>query len=169
MATVTIVPLYAELVSFGTFGNTLYYAFTGKSSSIKTPNRKRRRQYAYALGQADPIDLLAGGRPQRDNPESQWTYHVVVPDGTTSDALGAYYVEHEYNKLEAFLNGTNDDGTDGSLQTLAVNAYKADGTFQVVTAPAALVDVDYTDVDRGPFYCPFTLTFTLFGPFTYTA
>lgn len=155
-----VVPVFGELVNFGT------YTFAGRSSSLKAPNLKRRRQDAYSLGSYNPVDLLAGGRAQRDNAQVQWTYHIVAPEGS-SETAGAYYIEHQINLILALVGSTNMDGTSGELQTLSVNVYKSDGTFQVATASAAFVDITWDDTTRGPFYVPAIITFNLYSSFSF--
>ena len=149
-----MIPVYGELVSFGT------YYFDPLHGNIIDFQRKRARKYANVLGKANPVDYHGGGVVPWASSEVTFVYWIVAPEGTAMEDC-AQYVEETYSAIDALSTTLNGDGTTGERQTLTVKL--RDGT--VMWAEAALVAAPIVENNREFAYLTVDLIFGLFEEF----
>lgn len=154
-----IVPVYAELASFGQ-GGTLV-TFLAKRSFLEASSRKRTTKYAALLGRRYPKDISGGGVVALAQPLLTFTYYMLGNGPGDIQAL--------MNTMEAQLQAANTDGTSGEVNPLSVLVYSgADATTQVTAScPARFEDMSPNVNDRGPYSWRAHISFTQLGDFTF--
>ena len=141
-------PLYGQLESWGS------YTFASESSYISEWTLKRSRRYANLLGQAYPVDAMAGGVAPYESADITWIYWLVASDAQIAAGTAAQAVEEGFSSLVTLAEST------GEIQMLTVQLQ--DGT--TVTAQAALTDCTPRDSTREYSSMAWNIVFTILAP-----
>ena len=154
----SVVPTYAELVSFGTFN------FPAKTTYLDADAFKLNAKYVSSLGSPHLDDYHAGGVAPYDSAEWTWVWYITAPDEIINPANrdAQVYIENLRSALLTLAGSTNTDGTSGQRQTLTV--LLADDVT-TVSAPARLVDLSQRSGDRNPYLLKQNVVFAVYGDF----